>query len=255
MTPEAPLRRAARADPVRAAPARTGGWARRAGFRVRSGGSPTAGLRRSLRPVSRRGRWRRTVAARLASAVLAGAAVWLAVSALVPAPPDPGVPVLVAARDLPLGGTIAADDVRVDHRPDAYVPRGAMTTGDLAVGRVLSAPVMAGEALTAVRFRGPGQLAALPVGSVAVSLPVSDLGVVTSLRPADLVSVLVTGSGETVAASAAVLATDVPAGGMLGGPGTTSPHVWLALTSTEARAVAVALGASTPAAFLLAPHR
>jgi len=213
------------------------------------------GLPRTFRPLTRRGRWRRTVAARVLSAVLAGAALWLTVSALLPAPPDPGVPVLVVTRDLPLGATVGADDVRVDRRPDAYVPRGALTAGEAAVGRVLGAPMVSGEIVTATRFRGPGQLAALPAGSLAVSLPVGDPSIVSTLRPADLVSVLVTGSGETVATAAVVLATDLPSSGMLGGSGSTGAHVWLALTPAEARAVAVALGGSTPAGFLVAPHR
>lgn len=191
----------------------------------------------------------------MVSALLAGTALWLTASALIPAPPDPGVPVLVAAHDLPLGATLLPGDVRVDRRPDAYVPRGAVTTAEAAVGRVLGSPVVTGEALTATRFRGVGQLAALPAGSLAVSLPVSDPSVVTALRPADLVSVLVTGSGETVAASAPVLATDLPPSGMLGGSGASGAHVWLALSPAEARAVAVALGSSTPAGFLVAPHR
>lgn len=225
------------------------------GSRLRIGPPSATGLRRAFRPASRRDRWRRTVAARVVSAVLAGAALWLTVSALLPAPPDPGVPVLVATRDLPLGATLVADDVRVDRRPEAYVPRGGLTTGEAANGRVLNAPLVAGEVLTPSRFRGPGQLAALPAGSLAVSLPVGDSSVVSTLRPADVVSVIVTGSGETVAASAPVLATDLPSPGMLGGSGSTGAHVWLALSPAEARAVAVALGGSTPAAFLVAPHR
>ena len=223
--------------------------------RPRPGAFPPRRRGWSVRATSRRGRWRRTVAARVVSAGLAGAALWFTVSALLPLPPDPGVAVLVATHDLPLGVTVSADDVRVDRRPDAYVPRGALTSGEAAVGRVLAAPVVAGEALTPARFRGPGQLAALPAGSLAVSLPVGDPSIVSTLRPADLVAVLVTGSGETVAASAPVLATDLPAGGMLSGSGSTGAHVWLALTPAEARAVAVALGSSTSAAFLIAPHR
>lgn len=209
----------------------------------------------SFRPTSRRGRWQRTVATRLASATLTGAALWLTVSALLPAPPEPGVPVLVARHDLALGAIVSVDDVRVDRRPDAYVPRGALTSVEAVIGRVLAGAVSEAEPFTPARLRGPGQLANLPAGSMAVSLPVADPSVVSSLRPADLVAVLVAGSGETVAASAPVLATDLPSTGMLGGPGSTSSHVWLALTAAEARAVAVALGGGSPAPFLVAPHR
>lgn len=226
--------------------------ASRAPTQARSG----ARRRWSFRPASRRDRWRRTVAARLVSAALVGTALWLIASALLPSPPDPGVPVLVATHDLPLGATVSGDDVRLDRRPEAYVPRGALTSPDAAVGRVLGAAVGAGEPLTPTRLRGPGQLANQPAGSMAVSVPVGDPSIVSSLRPADLVAVLVVGSGETVVASAPVLATDIPSTGTLGGSTTAGAHVWLALTAAEARAVAVALGSGAGAApFLVAPHR
>jgi Flp pilus assembly protein CpaB len=207
------------------------------------------------RPLSRRGRWRRTIAARVISALLAGTALWLVASAVLPRAPDPGVPVLVATRDVGLGETVSAADVRVDRRPEAYRPSGALSSADPAVGRVLSGPVMAGEVLTPARFRGAGSLTGLPDGSVVVSVPVGDTGLAATLHPADLVSVLVAGSGETVAASAPVLSADLTSASVIGASGPAGAHLLLALTPAEAKAYAAAVGAPTSTGFVIALHR
>ncbi len=225
-----------------------------AGRRVRAGRLEHA-VRPARRPLSRRGRWRRTLAARVVSALLAATALWLVASALLPKAPDPGVPVLVAARDVGLGETLSAADVRVDRRPEAYRPAASLTSADFAVGRVLSGPVMAGEVLTPARFRGVGALTGLAAGSLAVSVPVGDVGLAASLRPADLVSVLVAGSGETVAASAPVLSTDLAATTVLGSSGPAGARLLLALTPAEAKAYAAAVGAPTSTGFVIALHR
>jgi pilus assembly protein CpaB len=176
-------------------------------------------------------------------------------SALLPKAPDDGVTTVVAARDLPISKTLSAEDVRVEHRPSAYVPQGALSDTSAAVGQVLAGQVLAGEPVTPTRFRAAGGLTALPAGSLAVSLPVPDTGLLTTLHPADVVSVLVTGTGETVATAAPVLAVDRPAEGMLGGSSPMGGHVVLALAPAEARAVAVAMGSVTTSGFVLALSR
>jgi Flp pilus assembly protein CpaB len=213
------------------------------------------GRRPPRRALSRRERWHRTVAARVVSALLAGTALWLVASALVPKAPDPGVPVLVATHDLALGHRVGGGDLRLERRPEAYVPSGALRAVEPAVDQVLGGPVLAGEIVTTARFRGSGSLAALPPGTLAVSVPVGDPGLVATLRPADLVSVLVAGTGETVATAAPVLSSDPPAGGALGGSAATGARVLLAMTPTEAKALAAALGAPTAAGFVVALHR
>lgn len=191
----------------------------------------------------------------MVSAVLAGAALWLVASALLPKAPDPGVPVLVATHDLALGQTVGGGDLRVERRPEAYVPSGALRAVEPAVDQVLGGPVLAGEVLTSARFRGSGSLAALAPGTLAVSVPVGDPGLLGTLRPADLVSVLVAGTGETVAAAAPVLSSEPPTASALGGSAATNPRVLLALTPTEAKALAAALGSPTAAGFVVALHR
>lgn len=217
---------------------------------------PRLEARRRWGPVSRRGRWRQTRALRVVCAILLGMAVWWGGSAVLPKPADPGVPTVVAAHDLALGTELTAEDVRVEPRPSRQVPSGALTASAAAVGHVVSGPVLAGEVVTTARFRGPGQLTALPAGSVAVSVPLSDDALVSVLRPADVVSVLVAGSGQTVASAAAVLAVDTPTSGVLGSAGTGGAHLLLALGPDEARAVATALGPPGAAGGLvIAVHR
>ena len=90
----------------------------------------SSGARRST-PRARldRARWgvRRAVLRRrrLLAALLSAVAVWAGLSAVSPSP-EGTVPVLVAARDLPAGLTISADDLTtVDFRPGSE-PSGAV---------------------------------------------------------------------------------------------------------------------------------
>lgn len=184
---------------------------------------------------------------------LVAVAAWLALSAVLPRAADPGTSTVVMAHDLPLGSTLTSVDLRLERRPTEQRPAGAFQDAAAAVGQVLSGPVLAGEIVTPARFRGAGQLAGLPPGSVAVSLPLSDPTLLGSLRPADTVSVLAAGSGAPLAAAARVLATDVPRSGGLASSGGTSGHLVLAVTAEESRALAAALGAAgNGAGFLVA---
>ena len=204
-------------------------------------------------PVSRRRRWRQSQVLRLTAVALLGLAAWLAVRAVVPAPPDPGVATLVAVRELPLGSTIGADDVRVEARPEAQRPAGALDRTEAAVGQVVSGPVLVGEVLTTARFRGASQLSGLSPGVVAVSLPLDDGALLSTLRPAMSVSVLAAGSGDPLACEARVLAADVPgssgsgggssSGGLLAAAAGGEGHLVVAVTAAEARAIAAAMGA------------
>ena len=193
-------------------------------------------------PVSRRRRWRQSQVLRIVAAALVGVAAWLTVGAMVPEPADPGVPTVVAARDVALGSTVTANDLRVEPRPAAQRPAGALADPAAVVGQVVSGPVVAGEIVTQARFRGTGQLTGLAPGLVAVSLPVTDPVLLTTLRPADTVSVLAAGSGQPLATAARVLATDVPGTGVLAAGGAGPGHLVVAVSADEARNLAVALG-------------
>ena len=66
---------------------------------------------------------------------------------------EPRVPVLVAARTLPLGSTLSEDDVRVAEVPAELRPDGALVTPDQAVDRRLVGAAREGEPLTDLRVQ------------------------------------------------------------------------------------------------------
>ncbi len=159
----------------------------------------------------RRTRWarrlvtlRRAVQARRRplAAVLAGVAVLAALRTLAP-PPVPTVEVLVAARDLPAGSVVGADDVV----PAAYSP-GLAPHGlaDDPVGRVLAAPLRQGEPVTDVRLVGPSLTEGYD-GLVAVPVRLPDAGSVALLRVGDRIDLVAT---DPEAAVARTLASSVP---------------------------------------------
>jgi pilus assembly protein CpaB len=176
------------------------------------------------------------------AAALVGLAAWLTVGAVIPEPADLGVPTVVAARDVALGSTVTADDLSIERRPETQRPTGALADPGAAVGQVVAGPVLVGEIVTPARFRGTGQLTGLAPGLVAVSLPLTDPVLLTTLRPADTVSVLAAGSGQPLATVARVLATDLPSTGVLAAGGAGPGHLVIAVTADEARNLAMALG-------------
>lgn len=105
--------------------------------------------------------------------------------------------VAVAARDLPLGTMLKAEDVRmIDWRGEA-VPQGFLTSVDLVVGRGLITPVRANEMLLegklAARGAGAGLAITIPEGMRAVSVRVDDvIGVAGFVLPGTRVDVMLT---------------------------------------------------------------
>ncbi len=133
-------------------------------------------------------------------AVLAGIAVVSGLSAARPAPP-PTRSVWVAARNLPGGEPLAGGDVRLESMPAADVPSDAWPATTSLTGRLLAAPVRAGEPLTDVRILSPALLAATDqADAVAVPVRVADGAAALALVHAgDLVDVIAApepGSGE-----------------------------------------------------------
>ncbi|WP_300399744.1 Flp pilus assembly protein CpaB [Nocardioides sp.] len=173
----------------------------------------SSGARRST-PRARldRARWgvRRAVLRRrrLLAALLSAVAVWAGLSAVSPSP-EGTVPVLVAARDLPAGLTISADDLTtVDFRPGSE-PSGAVGSEADVAGRLLAAPLGAGEPVTAVRLVGADLAQAHP-GRRSVPVRLPDPGMVALLEVGDLVDLVATdpeqGDVTTVAHAVPVLA-------------------------------------------------
>ena len=152
---------------------------------------------------------RRAVSRRrgLLAAGLAAGSVAAALHVLAPGQP-PGVPVLLAGRDLPAGTALVAADLRVTSVPSDLAPAGALTRIDDAVGRVLAAPLRRGEGLTDVRLAGAGLLDQAEVGLVAVPVRVADAASAALVTAGDRVDVLAAGSAPGSPAVARRVAVD-----------------------------------------------
>lgn len=106
--------------------------------------------------------------------------------------------VVVLARDLPAGHRLAGSDVRLEERPVAVVPDGALT--ELPASGTLASLAVSGEVLVEDRLAPAGlsRLAAsLPPGTRAVAVPVEP-GLAPPLEVGDAVDLLVTVSSEVV---------------------------------------------------------
>jgi len=149
---------------------------------------------------------------RLLAAVCLGLAVLSGLRA-VAGPPPPTQPVLVAARDLPAGTVLVADDLATRRFPVGVAPGAAVSRAD-ALGRTIAAPLTAGEPVTVVRLVAPGLLDGYP-GLVAVPVRIPDPDSVALLQVGDRIDLLATdpGGGGTalVARQVPVLALPGPA--------------------------------------------
>ncbi len=135
------------------------------------------------------------------AALLAAAAVVAGVHELRPPPPAVEA-VLTAARDLPAGATLGRDDLATVDYAAGTAPVGL---ADDAVGRVLAAPVRAGEPLTDVRLVGAPLAAAYP-GSVTVPVRLPDAGMAALLRVGDRIDLV---AADPQGSVARVVATDL----------------------------------------------
>ncbi|KAA5836933.1 SAF domain-containing protein [Saccharopolyspora hirsuta] len=116
-------------------------------------------------------------------------------------PPQAGVPVLVAARDLPPGRALSEVDVTRRELPVELVPDGALRDSPAALGRVLSAAARRGEPLTDARFNGP--TAASGGGTVSAPIRLADPEVADFLAPGrrvDIVTAAARSEGGSVLA-------------------------------------------------------
>lgn len=132
---------------------------------------------------------------RLIGAACAGLAVFIGLTALRPAPETsagPGERVVVAARDLPSGQVLTADDLQVRRFPARLAPAGSATDPDRLVGERLAGPVRAGEALTDRRLIDPLDLGGYAIdGPAAVTtVRIADPGVLAAVRVGDRVDII-----------------------------------------------------------------
>jgi pilus assembly protein CpaB len=105
--------------------------------------------------------------------------------------PGPRTQVVVAARDLPAGARLEADDVRVEPRLQA--PPAAIGAVGQALGTTLVAPIAAGEPVTTTRIDRSALAASLAPGRLLVQIQVA--GIPRGLSPADRVDVFATFAG------------------------------------------------------------
>ena len=204
-----------------------------------SAGRMPSGGRRSLNArqrLARRARWRRWSAA-----LLAAVAAAVTLSTLAPrATESSGREVLVAVRDLPAGAVVTRDDVEVVRRPASTVPETGLTAYADVVGRTTATALSTRDVVTSERLIGAALLAGQPAGSVAMSVPVLDVGEAT--RPGTRVDLYATGSGEAAASDVVVLAVRRPAESSVLGGGS-SPQLTVALDAGDAARVARSLSA------------
>ena len=141
----------------------------------------------------------------LLAAGLAAGSMASALSVLSPEP-EPGVPVLRAARDLPAGTALSPGDLVRVELPRAAVPDGVVTSAAEAAGRLLAAPLRRGEPLTDVRLAGTGLLGPGDEGLLAVPVRLADAASAALLHAGDRVDVLAASSRPGAAPSAQVVA-------------------------------------------------
>jgi len=139
------------------------------------------------------------------AALCAALAVLTAVRAA-SAEPSPEVEVVVAAADLPGGSTVAPQDLAVASFRADSLPSGTLRSPAGIVGRVLAAPMRAGEALTDLRLVAPGLLDGYP-GLVAAPVRLADAASVALLRVGDRIDLV---AADPEGRSAAPVARGAP---------------------------------------------
>ncbi|NKG20344.1 Flp pilus assembly protein CpaB [Paeniglutamicibacter terrestris] len=144
------------------------------------------------------------------TAALAMVALALSLTVLAPATEE-HVSVLVAARDLPVGSELHTEDLRTASIPRALIPSGGYGLGPPAAGSRLAIPVLAGSPVLQTMVIGPGLLAGLAPGSVAVPLRLDDEQTASLVRAGQRVDVVLTeGNGFETKLNSRVLARAVP---------------------------------------------
>ncbi len=119
------------------------------------------------------------------------------------------VSLVVATRTIEAGEVVSMVDVETREWLSSLAPEGAQTSVDEVVGREVSVPACAGAPLTSLNFRDPGEMAEIPAGHVAVSIPITEkLGVTYGIAVGThVVTYRATeGSAELIGGDATVLA-------------------------------------------------
>ncbi|GAB3742427.1 SAF domain-containing protein [Microlunatus parietis] len=148
----------------------------------RQPGPRQAGPRHAWRSLARAVSWHR----RKLAVVAAVLAVLTGINAAAPRPPDT-VTVLRATELLPGGSPVTEGQVRASPVAAGSVPDDALTDPDQVVGRLVVAPVPAGQVLTGYDLLGEQSVGP---GRVLAPVRLADSGLAAVLRPGDRVDVL-----------------------------------------------------------------
>lgn len=135
---------------------------------------------------------------RVLGALLAALAVLVLVETLSPATPSLQA-VVMTARDVRSGTTLAGSDLTVQQVPRGLVPSGAASALGEVLGRVVAGPMRAGETVTDRRLLGRSLLSGYPPGLVATPVRIRDAPVVDLLQVGDEISVYAAGRDASYA--------------------------------------------------------
>ena len=146
--------------------------------------------------------------------ISAALVVWFVYANAVAPKAEKHAPVVVAARDLPLGTQLKRTDVKTVNYPASDLPKGSLPASGDVLGRVVLYPVNAGEPLLSTKLSSAnspeGVSSTIPGGYRAVSVPVTDAsGVAGLILPQSRVDVLFTRAGAMEEASTSTILQNV----------------------------------------------
>jgi pilus assembly protein CpaB len=189
----------------------------------------------------------------LAAGLLVGYFVYNRLRASAGSNNEPGVEVVVAANDIPIGTKVAERDVRLVRYPQSHLPAGVFGKRAEVIGRGVVLPISGGEFILpsklAAENAGAGLPSMIPPGMRAVSVRVNDVvSVAGFVQPGTRVDVLLTGnaagSGErqttTVLENVAVIAVGKSLMERLGVGEQTAPVITLLVSPDDAQKLALA---------------
>lgn len=106
-------------------------------------------------------------------------------------PTPAGVPVVVAARDIPAGTVLTADDVQVERVAQGAAAAGVVQSPSQVIGLVTANALVKGQQITVANLQSSGVSVALQPGKRAIALPVDRVtGVGGLVQPNDTIDLL-----------------------------------------------------------------
>lgn len=155
------------------------------------------------------------VAIAVAVATLATMAVYRAVQQIpVREVEQPGIPVVVAARNLPIGTSLSSADLRVASWPARSPVQGGFSSPDQLLSRGLVADMVENEPITPNKLApteaGAGLPPVIPSGMRAISVQVNEVvGVAGFVTPGNRVDVVATLNRQKESSMSRVVVTNV----------------------------------------------